>query len=263
MGGRRWLRWTVLPAIAGALTAALAGQIATADEALCFGKRPTKVGTAGADNIQSEPDVHDVIMGLGGKDHLSGGTGDRICGGDGHDIVSGARFLSGDNGNDYMVGSRRPNLFIGGHGRDRADLLGGGKDLVRGGSGSDRVDAPTPRGNVGGEAVIHLAKGYVTTVLTEKTKIYSIERAVICDWEVNVVMYGTAERNRLLALCAGEAIIYGRGGDDELWGWDNDDRLYGGPGNDLLRARGGDGDYVNGGSGTDICNGGETVVACE
>lgn len=233
------------------------------DAKLCFGRKPTKVGTAGNDSIRSKPDMRDVIMGHGGDDDLSGGVGDRICGGPGDDIVSGARFLSGDRGNDYMVGKKGPNLFVGGYGNDRADLQGGGKDRVFGGPGSDRVDAPTPRRNARRRATIDLVNGYVTTVLTEHTPIHSIERATICDWKVRVNMYGTSGRNSLLALCAGEATLHGGGGDDLLWGWKNDDRLYGGSGDDLLRGRGGN-DILNGGPGKDTCyNDGGDEVRCE
>jgi len=234
---------------------------------LCMGgfaghAAPSLAGTED-DFIRSKPDVHDVIVGLGGEDHLSGGVGDRICGGPGDDIVSGARFLSGGSGNDYMPGKKGPNLFRGGRGKDRADLTGGGKDVVRGGPGFDQVEAPSPRISRGGKVVIDLAKGYVTSVLTERTKIYSVEGGSACDWEAKVIMFGTSGHNSLLALCAGEAVLHGRGANDLLWGWQNDDRLYGGPGDDLLRGRGGD-DILDGGSGDDTCyQSGGDEVPCE
>ena len=92
---------------------------------------------------------HEVIDGLGGRDHLLGHLGrDRIDGGAGADLIRGGGdhdrlqggaghdTVLGGTGHDTVLGGRGSDKVFGGHGNDR---LGGdvGRDLVSGGRGAD------------------------------------------------------------------------------------------------------------------------------
>jgi Ca2+-binding RTX toxin-like protein len=69
---------------------------------LCFGKRPTIIGTPGNDYLDG-PDEPDVIVGLGGNDHIDGrGRDDYICGNDGDDVIVGG--LHYYTSNDSLAG---------------------------------------------------------------------------------------------------------------------------------------------------------------
>ena len=97
---------------------------------------------------------NDVLLGLGGNDTLTSGTGkpkfgkDRLYGGDGDDSLLGGRgfdLLDGGKGNDTLDGGHNRDLLLGGDGNDRLlgkkghDILVGGKgrDSLTGGSGKD------------------------------------------------------------------------------------------------------------------------------
>lgn len=76
--------------------------------ALCAGKAPTILGTAGRDRIQGTPG-DDVIHGLGGNDIINGGGGnDLICGGGGNDT------LRGGPGRDILIGGGGFDTCLGG-----------------------------------------------------------------------------------------------------------------------------------------------------
>lgn len=97
---------------------------------LCRNQVPTRVGSAGNDNLIGTV-RNDVILGLGGNDTIRGGGGnDVICGGTGNDV------LSGDAGNDQLSGDSGHDILRGGEGNDR--MYGGlGTDTCNGGIGTD------------------------------------------------------------------------------------------------------------------------------
>src|SRR4051794_26881352 len=91
---------------------------AMASTPLCFGHPATIVGTDGDDTLTGQGGVSDVIVGLGGNDHVSGGdfygddeipgdAPDFLCGGRGDDVVHGSPgddHLNGGGGNDRVKG---------------------------------------------------------------------------------------------------------------------------------------------------------------
>jgi Ca2+-binding RTX toxin-like protein len=89
----------------------------------CSGRRPTIVGTTGADPISGTP-AADVIAALGGNDTVTAlGASDAVCGGPGKDK------LKGGPGKDTLLGQKGKDNLKG----------GGGKDTCIGGKGNDSV----------------------------------------------------------------------------------------------------------------------------
>jgi Ca2+-binding RTX toxin-like protein len=90
----------------------------------CGGKRATKVGTAGKDDLRGTKRA-DVIVGLGGDDTVRALAGnDLVCAGKGKDTVLGGP------GRDRLLGEGGVDALRGGPGKDK--LVGGpGKDLQR------------------------------------------------------------------------------------------------------------------------------------
>ena len=129
---------------------------------LCEGKRPTIMGSSGADRLVGTA-AADVIFAGAGNDVVSGGGGnDIVCGGDGNDRLLGGRgndVLRGGNGADGLAGGLGADRLFGERGNDRlagndgADVLAGGlgADLLDGGRGPDRL--------LGGGGIDRLAGG--------------------------------------------------------------------------------------------------------
>ena len=90
----------------------------------CAGKRATRVGTPGKDDLKGTRRA-DVIVGLGGDDTIRALAGnDLVCAGKGRDIVHGGA------GKDRLLGEGGVDTLRGGPGKDK--LVGGpGKDLQR------------------------------------------------------------------------------------------------------------------------------------
>jgi Ca2+-binding RTX toxin-like protein len=104
-------------------------------------------GTNGTDTLTGGI-LDDTIQGRGGADHLSGGAGDdRIEGGDETIAGTGDR-INGGAGNDVLFGNGGDDTLHGDTGRDGLvgglgnDVLVGGddNDLLEGGAGNDRLD---------------------------------------------------------------------------------------------------------------------------
>lgn len=125
----------------------------TANEGVTMGYSMTgavkALGSGGADVIQGDKDLanllhgmanDDVITGGAMSDILLGGTGtDQIRGGGGHDTVNGGGGddeVYGDAGNDYVRGGGGNDTVYGGTGNDRVDG-GEGNDTLYGGDGHD------------------------------------------------------------------------------------------------------------------------------
>ena len=85
----------------------------------------------------------DRVLGRGGKDTIRCGAGnDRIWTGPGNDVAygdSGSDLLAGEAGADRLTGGRGRDRFSGGSSGDRLLARDGRRELVRCGSGRDRV----------------------------------------------------------------------------------------------------------------------------
>jgi Ca2+-binding RTX toxin-like protein len=76
----------------------------------------------------------DIVRGGGERDSLRGGSGaDIVRGGEGNDSLSGGR------GTDLLIGGDGPDRLDGRHGADVLRSRDGARDVVHGGSGSDRA----------------------------------------------------------------------------------------------------------------------------
>ena len=95
----------------------------------CAGRRPTLLGTSGADDLRGTPS-RDVIAAGAGDDRISGAGGeDVICAGAGHDRADGGSAddrVEGGSGDDSLRGAGGRDILVGGSGRDRCDAGPGG-----------------------------------------------------------------------------------------------------------------------------------------
>ena len=207
----------------------------------------------------------------GGPDHVSLGEITRSV----FDGLA-ATSVSGQDGDDTLIGSDFGDELIG----------GGGVDSLRGGNGPDEL-APGPGGGeaIGGrgrDRVAVSADGdwFLNDILLrltsadEDTTLGSIEEAQL---------KGGASANLFSAgTFSGALRVEGRGGNDQLLsgagndhldGGDGNDWLQSGDGNDVLDGRAGDdvlrgdlgNDELDGGPGNDVCTGGpgaDSVVSC-
>ncbi|HEX2095809.1 MAG TPA: hypothetical protein VHF50_00385 [Solirubrobacterales bacterium] len=111
----------------------------------CGGKRPTLVGTEGADRLRGTAKA-DVIAGLGGKDTIDGLAGnDVVCGGKGDDKLNGhggRDRLLGGTGKDTLKGGVGTDVLRGDDGKDKLDGGAGANDSCSGNAGRDRSAAP-------------------------------------------------------------------------------------------------------------------------
>lgn len=103
----------------------------------------TLTGTPGDDQINAL-DGADLVYGYAGDDVIDGGVGsDRLYGGQGNDtLISGPDLdgstLSGEEGDDSLVGSGARDFLDGGEGNDVLDGAGG-DDYLWGGEGNDNL----------------------------------------------------------------------------------------------------------------------------
>jgi Ca2+-binding RTX toxin-like protein len=229
---RRLLLALLLPALLWATPADAAAP-------LCWGKKPTKVGTPGNDVIYGN-DSTNVIHGMGGNDIIKGrGGADRVCGGDGYDEVY------GDKGNDLVGGDAENDSVFGGVGDDR--VHGGSSfegNYYEGGPGNDiltatsRYDLVSYR-NAAGAVSINLGLGRVTGEGTDTLK----------GGFLNV--RGSAFGDSITG-SSGDDWLDGRQGPDTLRGLDGWDSLFdNGPQRDFLIGGYGS-DYLDATDGSDV-----------
>ncbi|MBA2615150.1 MAG: hypothetical protein H0U90_05120 [Actinobacteria bacterium] len=106
-----------------------------------LGSRCTISGSAGADVIRGTSQ-REVICGRGGNDRIYGGGGhDLILGGPGNDKIygqSGRDHLRGEAGTDLLNGGAADDVVVGGTQADTIYARDGIRDVVNGGTGSDR-----------------------------------------------------------------------------------------------------------------------------
>jgi len=210
----------------------------------CAERRPTLVGTEGADRLTGTPG-DDVIVGLGGDDRITGlGGDDVLCGGNGADLLlgdEGADVVRGGNGDDDVRGGLDGLVEDRGAGESRVG------DTLYGGLGDDRLD--------GGEDPRDEDWFELDTVRYDLA-----DSPVRVDLDTRVA---TGQGDDTLA--PGRLAVVGSRFDDTLAGGTDDDTLAGGPGSDVLLgragqdtlvtdgggARPGDADEARGGSGDD------------
>jgi Ca2+-binding RTX toxin-like protein len=108
------------------------------------GCRAALVGTDGPDTLTGG-EAGEIILGLAGGDRIeSGGGHDCLLGYDGSDVLRGgpgSDRLTGGRGADLLAGGPGVNAYDAGPGRDFVDARNGKRELVRCGSGRDRVRA--------------------------------------------------------------------------------------------------------------------------
>ena len=169
-GRHRLIGATVIAATASVLSLSSVAETKAPKEK-CFGKVPTLTGGANANTLNGTdgitPPKHDVIVGRGGADIMtgdpedSGGERDYICGGTGKDEISGRDkedFLRGDEGSDFINGGT--GLFgdeiKGDEGNDTLNG-GSGDDVIKGGAGDDTIDLGA--GNSSGPDTVSAGSG--------------------------------------------------------------------------------------------------------
>jgi Ca2+-binding RTX toxin-like protein len=219
------------------------------------------LGGDGRDQLSGERG-NDTARGGPGADTLFHSRGDILGGGKGSDTVSGfgrsgARVdlgagiarehgrsilrsienARGWDGNDVLIGSGKPNLFIPVYGDDRIDGRGG-RDVVF----FDRFEDFIETG-----VTIDLTTGTGTGAGSDTMS--GIEDVIGSE---------------------GPDVIRGDAGPNRLFGFYDDDELHGLDGNDVLdgdvrrgRAKGERGDSADGGAGVDACRDVEQRISCE
>ncbi len=193
----------------------------SADPPLCFGRRPTIVGTSEDDRLVGTKGS-DVIVARGGVDEIYGLRGhDYICGGPGYEVISddevgevvvGDRIFAGP-GNDRVRGGPHVDTIVGDDFRVESGTVGAGSDILIGGGGRDDINAGNGDNLVrGGPRADQLSSG-----------------------EGDDVLHG------------------GRGNDLDLISGHGDDRIFAGRGKDVILPMQGD-DLTDGGEGRDLLN---------
>ncbi|MEM6745742.1 MAG: hypothetical protein AAF676_18700, partial [Pseudomonadota bacterium] len=153
--------------------------------------------------------------------------------------------LSGEAGNDVLLGAAGADKLFGGTGRDLA-RGGGGNDAVSGDDGADRLFGDHGDDTVeGGDGHDRLFGGPGADALSGDA---ADDRA-----------FGEAGADAIGG-GKGDDVAFGGAGDDALRGGDGDDRLSGGAGDDVLSGGAGD-DALEGDGGNDRLSGGEGADA--
>ncbi len=171
-------------------------------------------------------------------------------------------FLYGEAGNDGLQGSLKDDTLDGGldhdylvaYVGDDTALGGPGNDLINGNEGQDDIEGNDDDDRLGGGGADHLQGG------TGNDQLYGDARYNFVEWDgtTGTLLYGNlggssgnfpvvqdAPESR-----AGDDVLEGNQGQDELFGGAGDDLLDGGTENDKLQGEGGD-DLLFGGEGND------------
>ncbi|MBB2945652.1 Ca2+-binding RTX toxin-like protein [Actinoplanes lutulentus] len=201
------------------------------------------IGGRGPDFLRAG-DTASALYGNDGNDRITGGLGnDLLNGGNGADQVNGSAGddrLQGGAGNDQLTGWSGDDLLDGGAGDD---YLSGddpdletsvpiGTDMIRGGSGADRVDY----------------NGHARPVVVDLDGVTGDDGQ---EGEHDTVgsdvehLNGSPQSDVLTGNSAANYIIGGFG-DDVIRGGGGTDTLYGGDGADLIHGEAGDDELVGG-----------------
>ena len=216
------------------------------------------------DNVLVGNGGDDVLTGLAGDDTLTAGDGtDTLDGGDGHDT------LTGGAGHDTLTGGAGDDTLSGNDGNDNLDA-GAGDDLLRGGPGSDTLVGgdgtdTADYSDVAAGVRVNLAGGWAAHLDTiqnnDRHSLAGIENAIGSPFGDaltgaagdNVLMGGAGDDN--LVDWGGTNVLDGGDGDDTIQGGYGNDTLLGGAGADRLQDWGGT-NVLDGGLGYDTLQGG-------
>lgn len=216
--------------------------------------------------------INDQILGFGGDDDLSGGTGDDVLiGADGADTLDGGLGddqLFGDEGVDAISGGDGADVIFGGLGDD--DMSGGdgddvlvwtngdGSDQMNGGADNDRVEV---NGSLTDGDQFEITAGANGAALFSRVNL-GLFTLTLTEVETNRVIGGGGDDSYVVGdLSTTELLaveMFGGDGDDSLDGALTDTPLLfeGEAGNDSAIGGGGD-DILIGGRGDDVLDGGD------
>ncbi len=193
------------------------------------------------------------LSGEAGNDSLIGSTSDdTLDGGDGDDVLGGGAgndTLFGGVGLDRINGNEGDDSMSGEDGDDT--LRGGtGNDSISGGTGSDMLEGGDGGDNVAGDAGADTIAGEAGNDLLQGNS----GQDMLTGGDGADTLEGGTE-NDVLTADLGDDLLRGGDGHDTLDGGDGLDTLVGGDGDDsLIGSLGNDG--LNGGHGNDTINGG-------
>ncbi len=221
------------------------------DHILSGGARDFADSKAGDDLIEGGTDA-DILAGGAGNDQIFGDSLTDIAVAiavGSSDVPTGLKgdWLSGNGGDDTLVGGADNDVLSGGGGSDLL-IAGAGDDYILGDADYTAVDAG---GNPAFDWTVTLQAGGTSGDL------YLFSSATGADIPVDGaadVIYAGAGNDQVFA-GAGDDMAYGEAGNDTLRGESGNDILVGGAGDDRLY--GGEGaNYLDGGDGNDILNSG-------
>ena len=190
-----------------------------------------------------------------------------VLGGNGNDLISAAGALlgnvrlqlSGNAGNDTIVGSEDGDTITGDDGND---LLygGGGDDTVSGGNGNDNLYGQAGDDSLQGDAGDDVLRGNDGNDTLLGNDGFDVLLGQNGDDSLNAgagddSLEGNAGNDTLLG-DLGLDTLSGGDGNDTLDGGYNDDSIQGGLGDDKIRGDHGN-DTIDGGDGNDTINGGD------
>jgi Ca2+-binding RTX toxin-like protein len=219
-----------------------------------------------------------------------------FTGGDGNDrfdasLATGAVNLTGNGGDDVLIGGSANDTLNGGSGKDELigntgdDLVqgqgstgdtldgGDGNDTLNGGSGNDLIretftgnatltnSAMTGRGNdtvVDAERAELTGGGAAQTIDVSAFFTAGLTSVTLDGGGGDDVLLGS-DGSDVLVGSGGSDRIEGNAGNDRMIGGSGADTLIGGAGDDLLKGLGGSGDRLSGGDGNDTLNGGRGI----
>jgi uncharacterized delta-60 repeat protein len=206
------------------------------DAAAVKGVRVT--GFAGNDRIDlSALSIPSTLSGDDGDDVLIGSkAGDYLDGGNANDI------LNGGDGNDLLLGGAGADNLEGGRGNDSLDG-GVGPDRLSGGDGVDTADFHARTAGVF-LSLDNVANDGENNGREADNLIANLE----------VILGGSG--NDSIVGAAGAETIFGGAGDDTIRGGDGNDYLVGGAGRDRLFGDGGNDQLVTRDSSPDVLDGG-------
>lgn len=161
----------------------------------CFGKRATKVGTNGPDNLSGSPYKSDVIVALGGRDT----------------IYTGGDWPSGNDPRDYICAGPGNDFAKGGPGADRING-GDGADELDGSFGHDIVD-----GNGGDDRVLDVDSEYES--VSDTLRGSKGNDIVWGDYGADLLSGGKGNDDLYEGSCAHASSLYGGPGNDTLSAW--------------------------------------------
>jgi Ca2+-binding RTX toxin-like protein len=201
-----------------------------------------------------------TLQGMGGNDTIEGGAAaDVLIGGAGNDLIDGGDAndtISGGRGADQVSGGAGDDIFY--MGQQAGPLwteANDGADVIDGGSGTDEISffeywGAAVEADLAAGTLLDSAGGSASFAGIENFTGGTLDDHILGDDGANSLSGG-----------AGEDVIDGRGGDDQIFGsttWgqlDTGNQLYGGDGNDVVTGSGGD-DLLSGGAGNDTLLGG-------